>query len=309
MDKMIGGLFYKFDMAKKGILIVLLLLAGVSCVSAKAKKYEIIACGGHRIIVFDEAQSEGSDLKIVWQWNIAEATQLPPSYQKYLNPLDECKPVDGNRKLLVTSSGGGVVLLDRKSRKILFYANAPMAHSAVCLPGNRIAVALSDHPNGNSIEVYDIETPEKCLYRDSLFWGHGLVWMPRQEKLYALGANDLLCYSLKNWESDKPELKREKSWKLPAPGGHDLISISDDELIVTEGENVWKFGLKNEQFEPFLPLSIPDVKSINYNKATGKLVYTKAEVDWWTHHIYSKNPDKTYNIPDIDIYKARIYPR
>lgn len=306
---MIGILFDMSDVVKKVRLIVFLLLAGVSCVSAKTENHEIIACGGHRIIVLGEAQSEGDDLKIVWQWDIAEATQLPSSYQKYLNPLDECKPVDENRKLLVTSSGGGVVLLDRKSREILFYANAPMAHSAEYLPGNRIVVALSDHPNGNSIEVYDIKSPERCLYRDSLFWGHGVVWMPRQEKLYALGANELLCYSLKNWESDNPELKQEELWKLPAPGGHDLISISDDELVITVGESVWKFGLKNEQFEPFLPLSMPDIKSINYNKATGKLVYTKAEVDWWTHHIYSKNPDKTYHIPDVDIYKARIYPR
>jgi len=88
-----------------------------------------------------------------------------------------------------------------------------------------------------------------------------------------------------------------------------LISISDHELVITEAENAWKFHLTKEQFKPFLPLNIPDIKSINYNRNTKKLVYTKAETDWWTHHIYSKNPEKTYHIPDIDIYKARIYPR
>jgi len=306
---MIACLLNMIDVVKRGSLIFILLLTGVGCAILKNDRHEIIACGGHKIIVFDEEQSEGSDLKTVWQWDIGEATQLPATYQKYLNPLDECKPVDGNSKLLVTSSGGGVVLLDRKSREILFYAYAPMAHSAAILPGNRIVVALSDHPNGNSIEVYDIKTPEKCLSRDSLFWGHGVVWMPRKERLYALGANDLQCYSLKNWNSNQPELQLEKSWKLPAPGGHDLISISDHELVITEAENAWKFHLTKEQFKPFLPLNIPDIKSINYNRNTKKLVYTKAETDWWTHHIYSKNPEKTYHIPDIDIYKARIYPR
>ncbi len=293
---------------KAGKFVIFLFLAGVmSCVSGKKKVApEIIACGGHDIIVFDEEQSNGENLKITWRWNIGEATGLPPEYQKYLNPLDECKPVDGNRKILATSSGGGVVLLDRETRDILFYACAPMAHSAEYLPEGRIVVALSSHPSGNSIELYDMATPEKCIYRDTLTWGHGVVWMPELERLYALGSDNLVCYSLKNWDSDRPELEREKTWKLPEWGGHDLISISGNELVLTVAESVWKFCADSEKFENFAPLDTIDVKSVNYSETTGKLVYTKAETDWWTHHIYSRNPDKTYVIPDIDIYKARI---
>ncbi|MDD4191681.1 MAG: DUF6528 family protein [Mangrovibacterium sp.] len=291
------------------VFVLLLFITGTACMPGKNRKHEIIACGGHRIIVFDEEQSNGADLKIVWQWDISEATSLPAEYGKYLNPLDECKPVDDNRKILATSSGGGVVLLDRATKKILFWANAPMAHSAEYLPGNRIAVALSSHPHGNSIEIYDTKTPEQCLYRDSLYWGHGVVWIPLRERLYALGSNDLVCYSLKNWDSEQPALQREKAWKLPQEGGHDLVAVSDHELLFSAGESVWTFYLEAERFEPFHPLNVHDVKSVNYNKETGKLVYTQAETDYWTHHIYSKNPDKVYTILDIRIYKARVYPR
>jgi hypothetical protein len=296
---------------KIGRLVCFLLLTGaISCMYVKKEvPNEIIACGGHDIIIFDEAQSYGESLRITWRWNIEEATELPAEYQKYLNPLDECKPVDENRKILATSSGGGVVLLDRATKDILFYANAPMAHSAEYLPGDRIVVALSDHPYGNSIELFDVATPEKCIYRDPLQWGHGVVWMPKQDRLYALGSDDLVCYSLKNWDTGQPGLNREKTWKLPEWGGHDLISISDNELVVTVAESVWTFYIDGEEFEPFEPLNAVDVKSVNYNKATGKLVYTKAEVEWWTHNIYSENPNKKYTISDVNIYKARVYPQ
>lgn len=72
-----------------------------------------------------------------------EATGLPPQYQKLLVPLDECKPVRTNTQLLLTSSGGGAILLDRKTRRPLFHAQVPMAHSAEMLAGERIVVALS----------------------------------------------------------------------------------------------------------------------------------------------------------------------
>ncbi len=290
------------------------LLLGVLLITGCAAKKnpvrsEIIACGGHNVIIFDAEQSNGEDLHVLWEWDIAEATALPPEYQKYLNPLDECKPIDHNTKLLVTSSGGGVVLIERATKEILFYTNSPMAHSAEYLPGDRIAVALSDHPYGNSVELYDVLQSEKCLYRDTLKWGHGVVWMPGQQRLYALGSDDLVCYSLQNWESDQPSLKREKTWQLPGWSGHDLIAISDEELVITVAESIWTFDIPSEQFALFEPLQAHDVKAINYNKANGKLVYTKAEESWWTHRVYSENPDKTYIIPDIQVYKARVYPK
>jgi len=268
---------------------------------------EIIACGDDKILIFDEQASNGTDVKITWKWQVSEAaTQLPEIYQKHLIPLDECKPVDGGKNLLVTSSGGGVVLIERATKKCLFYAFAPMAHSADVLPDGRIVVALSTDPGGNSIELYDSNRPEKVVFRDSLYSGHGVVWNARRQRLYALGFDELRAYSLVNWKTASPSLKLEGKWTIPGISGHDLSPVSDDELLVSEHDGVHLFDIRSEQFAPFEPLkSAENIKSVNYDKKSGKLVYTQAEEDWWTFNIYFQNPDKTIHLPDVRLYKVR----
>ena len=157
-------------------------------------------------------------------------------------PTDECKPVDGNSKILITSSGGGVVLADRETKKTLFYAYAPMAHSAELLPGNRIVVALSTAEGGNSIELYDIGKPEKVMFKDSLYSGHGVVWMPELKRLFALGYDELRSYSLKGWDTEKPELLLTEMYKLPEDGGHDLSKVTESKLILSTHDGVWMFN-------------------------------------------------------------------
>ncbi len=284
------------------VLISLLFL--LSC--SQQKTLQIIACGDDKVIIIDEQTSEDENVKINWSWSVSKATDLPEKYQKLLIPFDECKPVDKGKKLLLTSSGGGVVLLDIATKKSLFYAYAPMAHSAELLPDNRIAVALSTNPAGNSLELYDVSKPEVVLFKDTLYSGHGSVWMPKQKRLYALGYDDLRAYSLTDWDTETPSLTLEKTWILPAKGGHDLIDISNYELIVTAHEAAWVFDIEKEEFKPFEPLANEHhVKSVNYDKKTGRLIYTKAETSWWTHNIYMRNPDKTITIPDIKLYKVR----
>ncbi|HLN56773.1 MAG TPA: DUF6528 family protein [Bacteroidales bacterium] len=284
-------------------LCIALIIPVVAAFSKKTK--EIIACGDDQVIIIDKESSEGNNVKITWRWKVSEATDLPAVYQKLLVPTDECKPV-GNDRVLVTSSGGGIVLVDRKTKKSLFYAQVPMAHSAEILPGGKIVIALSTHAKGNSIEVYDLKKPEKVIFRDSLYSGHGVVWHEKQNSLYALGFDVLRRYSLVNWSSEKPELKLEESWKLPGNGGHDLSMISGNKLVLSTSLNTWVFNTEDKKFSPFGPLSkVENVKSINYRESDGELVYTKGEISWWTHNIYCKNPDKTINIPDINVYKVR----
>lgn len=152
-----------------------------------ARDLEIVACGGSLVVIFDADQPAGTNPKLKWRWDVSEATNLPPRYQKLPVPLDECRPVYGNARLLLTSSGGGAVLLDRHSRQRLFYAHVPNAHSAEVLAGDRIVVALSSHAQGNRLELYSIGQPEKVLWKDSLVSGHGVVWNVEHQRLYALG--------------------------------------------------------------------------------------------------------------------------
>jgi len=291
----------------KWITITVFLLTIISC---DRKPDEIIACGDDQVIVIDKKASDRENIKILWRWKVSEANDLPDTYQKLLIPTDECKPVDGAKKILITSSGGGVVLVDRKSKKSLFYAHSPMAHSAEILPNKRVVIALSTHAKGNSLEVYDLKESEKVIFKDSLYSGHGVVWMNNMKSLFALGYNELRRYSLKNWDSDTPELHIEEKWTLPDNGGHDLISISDTRLVITTTKSVWVFDIAEEEFAPFEPLKqMSNIKSVNYNDSTGDLVYTKGEISWWTHNIYCINPDKTLIIPGINLYKARVNPK
>jgi len=268
---------------------------------------EIIACGDDQVIVIDNKSSDNDNVNILWRWKVSEAKDLPQPYKKYMVPTDDCKPVDGKEKILITSSGGGVALVGRKTGKTLFYAHVPMAHSAEYLPGDRVVVALSTAAGGNSIELYDLKKPEVVMYKDSLYSGHGVVWMEKINALFALGYNELRRYSLKKWDTETPELQLEETWMLPDNGGHDLSPVSDKKLVLSTSNNVWLFNIDNGQFIPFEPLKgVRNIKSVNFNESTGALVYTKGETSWWTHNIYFKNPDKTLVVPDINLYKVRV---
>ncbi len=283
------------------VLIVLLIT-----ITAKAQA-DLVACGGDKVVMIDSRKSTPSKAHITWTWNVGDAIGLPEEYRKIMVPLDECKPVKNGKQLLLTSSGGGVVLLEVATKRVLFYAHSPMAHSAELLPGGKIAVALSTHRNGNSIEVYDSKKSAQCLFKDSLYSGHGVVWNKKQQRLFALGFNELRSYRLADWNSAKPLLVLEKSWKLPDEGGHDLSAVNDNEMIVSTHHNVFSFDVKKKAFTVFKPLKDKhDIKAANYNSTTHRLVYTQAEQSWWTFNIYSINPSQVISIPDIKLYKVRI---
>ena len=269
---------------------------------------ELIVCGGDKILIIDEQASNGSDVKVVWRWQAStDALQIPAAYQNYLDAMDECKPVDGGKNILATSSGGAVILIERATKKCLFYAHVPNAHSADVLPGGRIAVALSENPNGNMINIYDRNQPEKVLFSDSLYSGHGAVWNAERKRLYTLGFDDLREYSLMNWDTSSPALKLERKWTIPGRSGHDLSPVSADELLITEHYGVHLFDIRNESFTPFEPLkNAKNVKSVTFIKESGRLIYTQAEESWWTFNIYLRNPDKTIHISDIRMYKVRV---
>lgn len=267
----------------------------------------VAVCGGKQVSIIDMERSNGKNVREVWQWNITEPIEgLPEEYAQWLNPLDECKFVDGNKKLLITSSHSAVVLLDIKSKRCYFYARVPMAHSAELLPNERIAVALSTHKKGNSLEIYDIDTPEKVIWRDSLYSGHGVVWNDKRKSLYALGYDVLREYKLKDWESDTPSLEEVNSWAIPVKSGHDLIATDETRLLVSGHEGVYWFDTQSGKFSPFEPLkSTKNVKSVNYNPKNNRLIFTKAEESWWTHNVYQQSPDKVITIDDWRIYKVR----
>ena len=296
---------YQYSMKKHlAIIFVVLLCAGCTSV----RKDWLAVCGDGVVRIIDMAESDSTNIKEMWRWDKDDPqANLPIGYDLNMRNLDECKFVDNNTKMLLTASGNGMMLIDIETKAILCYAHVPMAHSADLLPGNRIAVALSTHKKGNALEIYDIDTPEKVVFRDSLYSGHGVVWNEKRQRLYALGYKELREYELADWETDRPSLRQVRMWEIPMTSGHDLSPVDENRMLVSAHEGVMWFDIGKEQFSPFEPLrNVENVKSVNYDSKTGKLVYTKAEVKWWTHHIYQENPDKVVTMDSLNVYKVRV---
>ena len=265
-------------------------------------------CGDDMVRIINWNESEGDVYELIWSWNIKEAySHLPPEYENYLYPLDECKFASDNKQLLITASAGAVLLLDIATRQCLFHAYAPLAHSAEILPQNRLAVVLSTHKDGNCIRLYDLNQPDRILYKDRLYFGHAVIWDMDSETLYALGFSKLKSYKLGNWDSDTPTLLRIKTWTLHMNAGHDMCFIDTGELLIAGREGVYSFRIEEEQFYPFPPLAeTGGLKSINYDLTTQSLIYTKGEEKWWTHRVYEDMPFKYIEMKDMRIYKVRL---
>lgn len=268
---------------------------------------ELILIGDDQIIIMDYEKSTAGNKHINWQLKSSEIKGLPDSMLRYFNTLDDAKSVENDSKILISSSGGGVVLVDRKTKESLFYSRSPNAHSVEYLPNDRIAVALSTAEKGNSIELYDVNQSDVPLYTDSLYSGHGVTWNESRGLLYALGYDQLRAYSLENWDSENPELNLVREWTLPETGGHDLFAPTENNLLLSSNESVWEFDLDSEQFAPFQPIANEkQVKSVYVDETTKEIVYTKGEVSWWTHNVYFLNPEKVVEVPEMKLYKVRI---
>ena len=97
---------------------IVLLFFFASCGSKKThSSNELIICGDNKVWIIDKNESDGTHVRVVWQWqNDDLAYELPEKYQRYLSNMDECKFVDNGTKVLLTASTGGVVLPDRETQ-------------------------------------------------------------------------------------------------------------------------------------------------------------------------------------------------
>lgn len=270
--------------------------------------HELIVCGWDEVYVVDTADDSLTTPPKIWSWKGKECHTLPEKYRALFGSTDDCKPLRGASQILISSSGSGVALIERKTKQALFYASVGNAHSVEMLPGNRIVVAGSTNPAGNRLVLFDAAQSEKSLWRDELYSGHGVVWDPKRQILWALGYDQLRAYQLAAWESTTPKLVRVAAYTLPDHGGHDLQAVpKDNKLLITTNQHVYFFDRNSRAFTSH-PLLRDEkrVKSVSINVTTGQLAYTQAEgQNWWTEHIHFLNPPRTLSLPGERIYKVR----
>lgn len=282
-----------------------LLLTGLAASPAIAAD-RLYACGDDQV---REYRIDGATAVESWRWTAAAARDLPPAYRTtLLAHIDDCKPVDGGRAILVTASTGGVVLIDRASGRVGFRATAPMAHSADLLPGGRIAVALSLHDRGNRLELYDRRRSETRLLNVPLPSGHGAVWDPARSRLFAL-SHDLVQAFAVGGPRARPTLTETARWTLPGRrDGHDLSRRADGRYLVTTDDGVWTFDPGPGSFVP-LPALNPALKVKAVGLNGDRLAWVQAETSWWANGFTIADADggMAHRIPvtDLHLYKVR----
>ena len=262
-----------------------------------------LVCGDSKVLLIDYQRSRDTIPAIVWQWDAHDAEDLPEEYrlQKF-NSVDDCKAINKGMQILVSSSSGAIVVLDRKDRKVLFYASVPNAHSIEVLPGDLIIAAASTHANGNKVMLFDRNRPDRPLFTDSLYSAHGVVWVEDRKSVFALGYDVLREYKV----FDQNQLTLKNEWRIPGIGGHDLqLSPDGLRLFVTEHHGSWVFDLKDHSFQK--RKGLPDAENIKSvgQDICGQYIYTVPEKSWWTYHVRFSDPERSLSFPDMRVYKAR----
>ncbi|MCW5980876.1 MAG: hypothetical protein KIT09_22535 [Bryobacteraceae bacterium] len=287
------------------------LLAGASALALRSAPKPaggtLIVCGWDEVYMLDAG---AGDPKKIWSWRAADRTELPEAVRSKFATTDECKPVDGGKRILITASSDGVALVERDSGKAVFWATAANAHSAEMLPSGRIAVAASHRPNGpgDRVVLFDVSKPEKALFHAELSWAHGVVWDDGRKLLWAIGHDDLVAYRLEAWDSAAPSLAAAASYRLPDPDGHDLRAVPGTAMLsLSTGNHCWLFDRDARDFRPHPELAgRGGVKSIDVNPATGQAVWVLSEGgNWWSGKLRFLNPEATVTLKGERIYKAR----
>jgi hypothetical protein len=274
----------------------------------RAQEAELILCGGDEVFILALGDGPAPTHRKVWSWRAADSPEIPAALHAAFRTTDDCKPVDDGRRILISSSGGAIALVDRQTRRAVFHARVTNAHSIERLPGNRIAAAasVSSAPTGNRLVIFDAATGSE-LASDALRSAHGVVWDETRRVLWALGGDVLRAYDV-GAAGSAARLERTLELPLPDEGGHDLSPIPDSaRLFISTGQRCWTFDRDRRQFTPHDTIaSLAHVKSYAVHPRKGWAVYIQAEgTNWWAEHLHFQRPDGTLHLPGERLYKAR----
>ncbi len=286
----------------------------------------IVFCGDKFVKIVDPTLAAGDVYSkgLLWSYDVRDAADYMGVGRSTCDHLDDCKPVDGGTKLLLTSSYSWALLLDIEEKKPLFYAkDVKNAHSAELLPGNKLVVACSSDSEGNCLKLFDIDHPNEVLFTTPLSSAHGVVWVEETQRLYGIGGQYLYIYTLKDAETMTPTLELEKKVKTPKAGTHERSKVDGNRILVS-GRGAYFYDLTTGTFTSNARFdNSTGIKSTNYNPATGECWFTDATIPegtqtWSTRTLryttdmndpstpQAPNDPVTISVPDQDVYKVRV---
>ena len=257
----------------------------------------------------------GASVRELWRWNPKADSNLTAQAAASFGHVDECKPVDGGRTILVNASHGGVAAVDVATCQAKWYAFMPDhragPHSVDLLPDGRIAVANST--GVDALQIVDLNghpfdpSKQKTVNALPVSGAHGVVWDGRREKLYVLGYTNLLELAyLPETMGVKVLRKWDYSSACGDPYGHDLVPDGRGGYYFTNHTGVWDFNPEDGAFVRVL--DIKNVKSFSRDAAKGDLLAIPRE-SWWTDRLLVRTSDGALRtigpFPGARFYKAR----
>lgn len=244
--------------------------------------------------------------QVLWRWCAAEDPAMPPDHVAAFATLDECKPMQlGDRQVVVVTASwsGGVAVIDRASRRTLFSAPLPMAHSAAILPDGSLVGAGST--GCDRLLHWRLGVPEP-LASIALPHAHAAVPDPRRGLLWSGGGQQVVAYDI-GLEQGHPRHVID----MPDDGVHDLVwDGAGDALICSTDEAVWRIDPDSRKVVAWDPLHrMRWVKGIAPPINGGPLCFQKGEAGaWWSDTIYALAQGPVLamvRFPGRKLYKVR----
>ena len=264
----------------------------------------LLLCGADEVFRIDPAVETSTKL---WSWRAKDCKEIPAALKGGFGTTDECKPIDGGKRLLIASSGGGCALLEYPSGKALWWARVPNAHSIEALRGGRVAVASSVGQGGNKVVIFDTAQVDLPIAELDLPSAHGLVWDQARNSLWALGFKELIRCELPLVEGKMlPRIHSRHA--LPDDDGHDLRAVpGSSDLLLSTDRGVWRFNRDTGKFRADPKLADwAKLKSIDINPNDGRLAVVRAEGgNWWSDSIRFLEPVGVLRLKGECLYKAR----
>ncbi len=260
------------------------------------------------VLVMDVDGDWSKPESILWKWNPEGDPNIPADRLKRFNHIDETKVVNGGKQILVTSSTGGMALVDVETKQSVFTGYpGGSTHSADLLPDGTIITASS---TGNFLMVFTRKDGEKTAHKTfklTFADAHGVVWDKLLGLVWAVGKEAVICCRY-NFDVENPQLTIVESFPLkPNPyWGHDLILLEKERKLLMTGRNMLEFDTMTGQYKLFLKRK--SVKSISIHPETGEQLVQIPKENYWNDTVTLLNGDRKWTLPgNAKIYKARWF--
>lgn len=275
---------------------------------------------GGKITVFDPAVSDwNSSSAVKWSWYPNSSNGFVSNQPGWGAPSDvklrdSC--VYGGQWMVVADSKGfaGIIPYPAGNSKKWSQVIPGNLHAIELLPDGNVAIAAS---NGGFVRVYTASqsVTSSTYVQYDLPGGHGVLWDPAEEVLWALGDDHLVSLKVLGTPS-APILQEVSKVSLPTRYGHDLSPVygDNDRLWVTTVSKVYHYVKSTQSWTETYTgsgsVNRHDVKG-NGNQPSGQIAQTIPKAGgvqpWTTDTVDFFLPDMTRTRTGGGFYKVRVW--